>query len=74
MYVLAYRKLQHVTSKRYLFRKKKYRKHTDKCAYEADFNKEGGTLCLNVSEFLSSDRMTRKTMEKLIDVDAVDIN
>ena len=74
MHMLAYRKLQHVTSKRCLFRKKKHRKHTDKCVCEDDFNKEGGTLCLNDSEFLSSDRVTRKTMEKLIDVDAVDIN
>ena len=74
MYMLAYRKLKHATSKRYLFRKKKYRKHTDKCVYESDFNKEGDPPWLNDSEFLSSYRMTRKTMEKLIDMDAVDIN
>ena len=68
MHMLAYRKLKHATSKRCLFRNKKCRKNVDECACEKDFNKEGDTPWLNDSEFLSLCRMSRMTMEKLVDV------
>ena len=37
LYIVAYRKLKHVTSKRCLFRSRKYRKNKGECPYDKDF-------------------------------------
>ena len=66
--MVAHRKLQHLKTKRYLFRSRKHRKHKGECPYDKDFNDEGDLPWLNDSEFLMAYRMSRKSMRKLIDL------
>ena len=66
--MVACRKLQHMKTKRYLFRSRKHRKCKGECPYDKDFNDKGDLPWLNDSEFLMAYRMSRKSMRKLIDL------
>ena len=68
LYMVSYRKLKILSSKRYLFRKKKYRRNKGVCMYDADFDDAGDTPWLNDDEFLAAYRMSRKSMNKLIEL------
>ena len=41
MYMVSYRRLQVVSNKRYLFRKRRYRKFCITCIYDRDLNNQG---------------------------------
>ena len=66
--MVSYRKLKVVTNKRYLFRSRKHRKHKGECPYDKDFFDDMDLPWLNDSEFLSTHRMSRKNMNKLIEL------